>query len=90
MIRCNPRKKDYPSTVILADDMDTDDGEIEEGEVLEEKIPRNAFLKLDLDAIALRMRKDLADRCCCADVPCVSTIKEYLSAAQDSGLCCRW
>ena len=38
---------------------------------------RNAFLKLDLDAIALRMKKDLADRCCCADVPCVSTIKEY-------------
>ena len=51
--------------------------DIEEGEGLEEKIPRNAFLKLDLDAIALRMRKDLADRCCCADVPCVSTIKEY-------------
>ena len=52
--------------------------DIEEGNGgLEEKIPRNAFLKLDLDAIALRMRKDLADRCCCADVPCVSTIKEY-------------
>lgn len=39
--------------------------------------PRNAFFQLDLDAIALRMKKDLTDRCCCADVPCVSIIKEY-------------
>ena len=43
----------------------------------DQKIPRNAFLKLDLDAIALRMKKDLTDRCCCADVPCVSIVKEY-------------
>ena len=50
---------------------------IEDGRGTEEKIPRNAFLKLDLDAIALRMKKDLADRCCCADVPCVSIVKEY-------------
>ena len=38
---------------------------------------RNAFFQLDLDTIAIRMKKDLADRCCCADVPCVSIIKEY-------------
>ena len=50
---------------------------IEDGRGTEEKIPRNAFLKLDLDAIALRMKKDLTDRCCCADVPCVSIVKEY-------------
>ena len=50
---------------------------IDDGRGTEEKIPRNAFLKLDLDAIALRMKKDLTDRCCCADVPCVSIVKEY-------------
>ena len=37
---------------------------------------RNALFQLDLDAI-IRMKKDLADRCCCADVPCVSIVKEY-------------
>ena len=51
--------------------------DMEDGQGADEKIPRNAFLKLDLDAIALRMKKDLADRCCCADVPCVSIVKEY-------------
>ena len=50
---------------------------MEDGQGTDEKIPRNAFLKLDLDAIAIRMKKDLADRCCCADVPCVSIVKEY-------------
>ena len=49
----------------------------EEGKTTEEKIPGNAFLKLDIDAIALRMKRDLTDRCCCADVPCVSIVKEY-------------
>ena len=38
---------------------------------------QNAFFKLDLDTMAIRMKKDLADRCCCADVPCVSIVKEY-------------
>ena len=51
--------------------------DIESGKRVEEKIPRNAFLKLDIDAIALRMKRDLTDRCCCADVPCVSIVKEY-------------
>ena len=51
--------------------------DIESGKRAEEKIPRNAFLKLDIDAIALRMKRDLTDRCCCADVPCVSIVKEY-------------
>ena len=51
--------------------------DIESGKKIEEKIPRNAFLKLDIDAIALRMKRDLTDRCCCADVPCVSIVKEY-------------
>ena len=56
---------------------------VEDGRGLDEKIPRNAFLKLDLDAIALRMKKDLADRCCCADVPCVSIVKEYCESRYD-------
>ena len=58
--------------------IDMDNGKhIEGGKTTEEKIPRNAFLKLDIDAIALRMKRDLTDRCCCADVPCVSIVKEY-------------
>ena len=61
------RDKDVSDTNQIVDDR----------QGLEKKIPRNAFLKLDLDVIALRMRKDLADRCCCADVPCVSIVKEY-------------
>ena len=52
-------------------------GNMEDRSGSDQKIPRNAFLKLDLDAIALRMKKDLTDRCCCADVPCVSIVKEY-------------
>ena len=69
----NPKIKE----ATMKDIDDNDNPMVDEGRVLDEKIRRNAFLKLDLDAIAMRMKKDLADRCCCADVPCVSIVKEY-------------
>ena len=40
-------------------------------------------LFLAADTFGIRMKKDM-DQCCCADVPCVSIVKEYCESRYTS------
>ena len=56
-------------------DQVSDVGDVEQGERLVEPKKNTFFLSR---AITLQL-KDL-DKCCCADVPCVSIVKEYFES----------